>query len=844
MAGCARRGGAPRLADGAARSRRAHRHGGDRAARATSFTAELRKRLQGCSRSASAGRRSTTTCRSARASWPSSSSPSRPAEGGIPEVQSSELEAEIVAACRSWEDELRDLLRRRHGDAAAQRLASVYGRAPAGLLQDGDTSPSWRCSTSSCSRRVAARRAVRGRAAERAPRAHAGGRPPAHARRARQGRRQRAARPVPAGARGPRPDRHRGDADAPRGPEEDGAFLHDFGVLVEGEQVDIACAGQRCWPMPSRPSGAAPPSRTRSAAWSPAAAWAGATSRSCAPTAATASSSRRRSPRATRTTSCVEHSDTSRLLVELFRARFADGDAPAQASLLGEIRRAPGRGRQPRRGPHPARASSSSCRRRCARTRTRAAATTTSPSSCARPTCRGMPRPYPLYEIFVYSTQMEGIHLRGGPIARGGIRWSDRREDYRTEILGLMKAQMVKNAVIVPEGSKGGFVLRNVPADRDELQGRGHAPLLDAHPGHARHHRQRRRRRGRASRGRARSTTARIPTSSSRPTRARPRSPTWPTTSPSSAASGSATRSPRAGRTGYDHKALGITARGAWESVKRHFRELGHDVMSQPFTVVGVGDMSGDVFGNGMLLSQQIQLVAAFDHRHVFLDPNPDPAASFAERKRLFELGAGTSWADYDRLAHLGRRRRLPALRQVGRSSRPRRARRSASTPSGSTPHELGAGDPARARRPVLERRHRHVRQGLERVERRRRRPHQRRDPHRRPRPARPRRRRGRQPRADAGRAHRVRDGRRPASTPTRSTTPRASTARTTRSTSRSCSAWRSSRARSRRSSATRCWPRWPTRSASSCSTTTTCRCRSSARRRARRPRAPRRTRS
>jgi glutamate dehydrogenase len=258
-----------------------------------------------------------------------------------------------------------------------------------------------------------------------------------------------------------------------------------------------------------------------------------------------------------------------------------------------------------------------------------------------------LPKPHPLYEIFVYSPEMEGIHLRGGKVARGGIRWSDRREDYRTEILGLMKAQMVKNAVIVPVGSKGGFVLKRAPADRDELRQevvRQYSTLI---------------------RGLLDVTDNIVAGEIVHPAGVRVLDEDDPylvvaadkgTATFSDIANGIAQEYgfwlgdafASGGSSGYDHKALGITARGAWESVKRHFRELGHNLLTDPFTVVGVGDMSGDVFGNGMLLSEQIQLIAAFDHRHVFIDPRPDPAVSFAERKRLFEL-PGSSWDDYDR---------------------------------------------------------------------------------------------------------------------------------------------------------------------------------------------------
>ncbi|RQQ51188.1 NAD-glutamate dehydrogenase [Burkholderia stagnalis] len=260
----------------------------------------------------------------------------------------------------------------------------------------------------------------------------------------------------------------------------------------------------------------------------------------------------------------------------------------------------------------------------------------------------GLPEPKPMFEIWVYSPRVEGVHLRGGRVARGGLRWSDRREDFRTEVLGLMKAQMVKNVVIVPVGSKGGFVVKNPPppSDREAWMREGIAcyqtflrGLLDLTDNLA--------------------GNAIVPPPDV--VRHDPDDPYLVV----AADKGTATFSDYAnaishaygfwlddafasgGSVGYDHKKMAITARGAWESVKRHFREMGVDTQTTDFTVVGVGDMSGDVFGNGMLLSPHIRLVAAFDHRHVFLDPNPDPAASFAERARLFALER-SSWADYD----------------------------------------------------------------------------------------------------------------------------------------------------------------------------------------------------
>jgi glutamate dehydrogenase len=259
-----------------------------------------------------------------------------------------------------------------------------------------------------------------------------------------------------------------------------------------------------------------------------------------------------------------------------------------------------------------------------------------------------LPRPRPRFEIFVYSPRVEGIHLRGGRVARGGIRWSDRREDFRTEVLGLMKAQMVKNALIVPVGSKGGFVVKRPPAGGGPEAHREEAiacyrtflsGLLDLTDNYA--------------------GTEVVPPE--RVVRYDDDDPYLVV----AADKGTATFSDIAnevsaeygfwlgdafasgGSHGYDHKAMGITARGAWESVKRHFRQLGTDVQSEEFTVVGIGDMSGDVFGNGMLCSERIRLLAAFNHAHVFLDPNPDPAVGYAERQRLFSLGR-SSWSDYD----------------------------------------------------------------------------------------------------------------------------------------------------------------------------------------------------
>ena len=282
-----------------------------------------------------------------------------------------------------------------------------------------------------------------------------------------------------------------------------------------------------------------------------------------------------------------------------------------------------------------------------------------------------LPKPLPQFEIWVYSPRVEGVHLRFGRVARGGLRWSDRREDFRTEVLGLVKAQTVKNAVIVPGGAKGGFVAKRAPdpaQDRDGWLAEGVACYRTFISGML-------------------DLTDNLVDGAVVPPRSVVRHDPDDTYLVVAADKGTASFSDIAnlvaadygywlgdafasgGSAGYDHKAMGITARGAWESVKRHFRELGVDTQAEDFTAVGVGDMSGDVFGNGMLLSEHIRLVAAFDHRHVFLDPTPDPAASYAERRRLFELPR-SSWADYD-----------PALISEGGGVHPRGAKSIQITP-------------------------------------------------------------------------------------------------------------------------------------------------------------------
>ena len=262
----------------------------------------------------------------------------------------------------------------------------------------------------------------------------------------------------------------------------------------------------------------------------------------------------------------------------------------------------------------------------------------------------GLPRPVPWREIFVFSPQVEGIHLRAGPVARGGLRWSDRRDDFRTEVLGLMKAQRVKNAVIVPTGAKGGFYPKRLPdpaQNRDGWLAEGKASYQTF------------------VRALLSLTDNIVGAKVVHPTGMVIRDgddPYFVVAADKGTATYSDTANALAaeqhfwlddafasgGSKGYDHKAMGITARGGWLSVQRHFLELGTDVQTEPVRVVGCGDMSGDVFGNGMLLSKSLKLVAAFDHRHIFLDPDPDPAKSWAERSRLFALPR-SSWDDYDK---------------------------------------------------------------------------------------------------------------------------------------------------------------------------------------------------
>ena len=368
------------------------------------------------------------------------------------------------------------------------------------------------------------------------------------------------------------------------------------------------------------------------------------------------------------------------------------------------------------------------------------------------------PLPRPLYEIFVYSPRVEAVHLRFGKVARGGIRWSDRPQDFRTEVLGLVKAQQVKNAVIVPVGAKGGFVPKALPGivaaggNREAVQAEGTATyklfmstLLDI--------------------------TDNLGDDGVIPPDNVVRHDGDDPYLVVAADKGTATFSDIAnaisaehdfwlddafasgGSAGYDHKKMGITARGAWESVKRHFREMDVDIGATVFTVVGVGDMSGDVFGNGMLREKTMKLVAAFDHRDIFIDPDPDPAKSFAERQRLFDLPR-SSWQDYDK-----------ALISSGGGVFPRSLKEITLSPAAqaaigfdrpkATPGRDHERDPEGAGRPAVLRRHRHLCARLDRDRRRGRRPRQRRGPRGRRRFALQGDRRGRQPRHDPARPDR-----------------------------------------------------------------------------------------
>jgi glutamate dehydrogenase len=565
-----------------------------------------------------------------------------PAEGA-PEVPLDELEREVARLARTWDDRLIDELLARYGEADGRRLAARYCPRLPDYYKTA-TSPELALVDIELLERVAAGESFAvGLQNELPSHTQAGARPLTRVTVATHGGK------IPLGELLPVlealgltvmeevPTRLDGG--------DDGAYLHDFGVLVDDAQLDCERDGERL----AEAITAVWSGRCESDTLNALVIRAGLR---CDDVVILRAYRRYRRIIAPTFTAAYQndvlcaHPQTARLLVELFRARFCeDGGDLREAelrALLAEQLAAVGSLDEDRilRG---------FAALIDATVRTNAALGRDYLSFKLRSAdVPQMPRPAPLFEIFVYHPLVEGIHLRGGHVARGGIRWSDRREDYRSEVLGLMKAQMVKNAVIVPVGAKGGFVLRTAPADRDALREEvrlRYSTLI---------------------RGMLDVTDNIVGGHVVRPPGVRAFDEDDPYLVVA-ADKGTAALSDTAnaialeygfwlgdafasgGSKGYDHKALGITARGAWESVKRHFRELGRDVDARPFSVVGIGDMSGDVFGNGMLLSRQIQLVAAFDHRHVFLDPTPDAAASFAERERLFALGAGTSWMDYDR---------------------------------------------------------------------------------------------------------------------------------------------------------------------------------------------------
>ena len=565
--------------------------------------------------------------------------------GGAPDVPLDELEREVARLARTWDDRLADELIGRFGETDGRRLATRYSARLPDYYKTS-TSPELALQDIELLERVAAgEQFAVGLQNERAEHTQAGARPLTRVTVATHGGK------IPLGELLPVlealgmtvmeevPTRLDGG--------DDGAYLHDFGVLVDDAQLDCERDGERL----AEAITAVWSGRCESDTLNALIIRAGLDAddvvilrtyrryrRIIAPTFTAAYQN---------DVLCT-HPKTARKLVELFRARFCDDASDErEAELrtqLDEQLAAVGSLDEDRILRGFAALIDATVRTNAALGRDYLSLKLRSAD------VPQMPRPAPLFEIFVYHPEVEGIHLRGGHVARGGIRWSDRREDYRAEVLGLMKAQTVKNAVIVPVGAKGGFVLRNPPAERDALREEvrlRYSTLI---------------------RGMLDVTDNIVGGEVVRPAgvRAFDEDDAYLVVA---ADKGTAALSDTAnaialeygfwlgdafasgGSKGYDHKALGITARGAWESVKRHFRELGRDVDSRPFTVVGIGDMSGDVFGNGMLLSRQIHLIAAFDHRHVFLDPTPDAAASYAERARLFALGAGTSWSDYDRAA-------------------------------------------------------------------------------------------------------------------------------------------------------------------------------------------------
>ena len=570
------------------------------------------------------------------------------------------LEHRLVEVSRTWTDRLGDALRAARGEEEGDRLMDRFGRAFPTAYEETFTV------NQGAGRPQPPRPARRGRRHQR------GALPP--------GRRARRHPPVQAVPRRPaQPHRHPADLHphgrrgrrraALRGrPRPTAPTLHvyDFGLRVPDAAIWEECPHERLRDLFEGAVAAVWDGRAESDGFNRLVLAAQLTWRQVVVLRAVAKYLRQ--TRATYSQDYLEdalvsHPAIARDLVELWETRFD----PQRYGGFGQPTSAP---RPRRRSPAGSSTRSTTCPRStttgssgpssassgrgCARTSTsRAPTASTSRTSRSSST----PRPCPTCRPRARSSRsgstaraVEGVHLRFGPVARGGLRWSDRREDFRTEVLGLVKAQMVKNAVIVPTGSKGGFYPKQLPdpaVDREAWLEEGKAAyrmfisgLLDV-------------------------TDNRVSGAAVPPEHV-VRHDGDDVYLVVAADKGTATFSDIAngvaqsygfwlddafasgGSAGYDHKAMGITARGAWESVKRHFREMGVDTQTQDFTVVGVGDMSGDVFGNGMLLSEHIRLVAAFDHRHVFIDPTPDAAASFAERRRLFDLPR-SSWDDYDK---------------------------------------------------------------------------------------------------------------------------------------------------------------------------------------------------
>ena len=600
--------------------------------------------------------------------------------GGAPEVPLDELERAVARLARTWDDRLRDELVARLGDAEGHRLAALYAVRLPDYYKTA-TSPELALQDIELLERVAAGEPFAvGLQNERPEHTQAGAQPLTRVTMARHGGK------IPLGELLPVledlgltvmeevPTRLDGG--------DDGAYLHDFGVLVDDAQLDCERDGARL----AEAITAIWSGRCESDSLNALVIRAGLRYDDVVILRAYRRYRRIIAPTFTaayQNDVLCTHPKTAALLVELFRARFCDEageerEAGLRARLDDQLAAVGGLDED--------RILRGFAALIDATVRTNAALGRDYLSFKLRSEdVPHMPPPAPLFEIFVYHPQVEGIHLRGGHVARGGIRWSDRREDYRTEVLGLMKAQTVKNAVIVPVGAKGGFVLRTPPAERDALREEvklRYSTLI---------------------RGMLDVTDNIVGGEVVRPAGVRAfdgDDPYLVVAADKGTAALSDTANAIAieygfwlgdafasgGSKGYDHKALGITARGAWESVKRHFRELGRDVDSRAFTVVGIGDMSGDVFGNGMLLSRQIHLIAAFDHRHVFLDPTPDAAASYAERERLFALGRRHV---VDGLRPRGHLAPAAACGRAPRSPcrcRPRRAPRSASRPRRSTP--------------------------------------------------------------------------------------------------------------------------------------------------------------